>query len=362
MKRAIAAMAATMMTIALAGCGGSKEETAPVKSDSGEETADVSTSESSASDETICIYTNNASDGRAEWFTEKAAEAGYDILVVDVGASDATNRVLAERNNPLCDVLFGLNNIEYEKLKAADCLEKWEPDWVETVDQNLIDKDGYYYPVSTTPLLLIGNADYADMPSDWTDLIQDKYKGLYQLHGLGGGTGKTVYASIVSRYKDPEGELGISEEGWEIAKAFIGNAHDIAEGADAIGDVIDGTYPMDEHWASGVLTEQKNRGYKFQIMTPEVGEPFVVESLAIVKGTDKYDLCVEFCNWLGGSEMQLEWSNNFGTIPCQQEALENVSDDIKELVAVLKPQELDWAFIAENVDAWVEKAELEFMQ
>jgi len=33
---------------------------------------------------------------------------------------------------------------------------------------------------------------------------------------------------------------------------------------------------------------------------PEVGEPFVVESLAIVKGTDKYDPCVELCNWLGG--------------------------------------------------------------
>ncbi len=84
------------------------------------------------------------------------------------------------------------------------------------------------------PLLPIGNADYADMPSEWTDPVQEKYKGQYQLHGLGGGTGKTVYASIVSRYKDPE-----------------------------------------------------------------VGEPFVVESLAIVKGTDKYDLCVEFCNWLG---------------------------------------------------------------
>ena len=226
----------------------------------------------------------------------------------------------------------------------------------------MIDSDGYYYPVTTTPLLLIGNVDYEDMPSDWTDLTDEKYSGLYQLHGLNGGTGKTVYASIISRYQDPEGELGISDEGWEIAASFLGNAHNIAEGEDSIGEVIDGTYPMDEHWASGVLTEQKERDYKFQVMTPEVGEPYVVESVAIAKGTKNYDLCVEFLNWLGSSDIQLEWSNNFGTIPCQKDALANVSDDLAELMEMLTPQDLDWGFIAENIDAWVEKAELEFIQ
>lgn len=315
-----------------------------------------------AEDETIVVYTNNGSEGRDEWLVNRAAEAGYTVEVVSLGASEATERMIAEKNNPLCDVTFGLNNIEYEKLKANDLLQTWEPDWLDGVDSSLVDPDGYYYPVTTTPLVLIGNADYENMPSDWTDLVKEEYAGLYQLHGLGGGTARTVYASIISRYADPDGELGISEEGWEIAAAFIGNAHNIAEGEDSIGEVIDGTYPLDEHWASGVLTEEKDRNYQFQIMTPEVGEPFVVESLAIAKGTDKYDLCVEFLNWLGSAEIQLEWSNNFGTIPCQEEALVNVSDELKELMEILTPQELDWAFIAENIDSWVEKAELEFVQ
>ena len=173
---------------------------------------------------------------------------------------------------------------------------------------------------------------------------------------------KTVFASIISRYQDPDGDLGISDEGWEIAAKFLGNAHNIADGEDAVGSVIDGTYPMDEHWASGVLTEQKDRDYKFQIMTPDIGEPYVVESLAISAGTKKYDTCVAFLNWLGSSDVQLDWSNNYGTIPCQKEALDQVSDDIKELMETLKPQDLDWSFIAENVDAWVEKAELEYVQ
>ncbi len=315
-----------------------------------------------ADDETIVVYTNNGSEGRDEWLVNRAAEAGFTVEVVSLGASEVTERMIAEKNNPLCDVTFGLNNIEYEKLKANDLLQTWEPDWVDGVDSSLVDADGYFYPVTTTPLLLIGNAEYDNMPSDWTDLVNEEYAGLYQLHKLSGGTARTVYASIISRYADPDGELGISEEGWEVAAAFIGNAHNIAEGEDSIGEVIDGTYPLDEHWASGVITEEKERGYDFQIMTPEVGEPFVVESLAIAKDTDKYDLCVEFLNWLGSAEIQLEWSDNFGTIPCQEEALANVSDELKELMDVLTPQELDWAFIAENIDAWVEKAELEFVQ
>ena len=312
--------------------------------------------------QSIVIYTNNGSEGRDEWLINRAAEEGFNVQVVSLGASAVTERMIAEKNNPLCDVVFGLNNIEYEKLKANDLLETWKPDWTDGVDESLIDSDGYYYPVTTTPLLLIGNVDYEDMPSDWTDLTDEKYSGLYQLHGLNGGTGKTVYASIISRYQDPEGELGISDEGWESAASFLGNAHNIAEGEDSIGEVIDGTYPMDEHWASGVLTEQKERDYKFQVMTPEVGEPYVVESVAIAKGTKNYDLCVEFLNWLGSSDIQLEWSNNFGTIPCQKDALANVSDDLAELMEMLTPQDLDWGFIAENIDAWVEKAELEFIQ
>ena len=311
---------------------------------------------------TLVVYTNSGSDGRDEWLMNRAAEDGFHVEVVHLGASAVTERMIAEKNNPLCDVTFGLNNIEYEKLKAADLLEKWEPDWTDGVDESLIDEDGYYYPVSSTPLLLIGNADYEDMPSDWTDLTDEKYAGLYQLHGLEGGTDKTVYASIISRYPDPDGELGISDEGWEIAAAIYGNAHNIAEGEDSIGEVIDGTYPLDEHWASGVLTEQSERDYQFQIMTPEIGVPFVVESVAIAKGTENYDLCVAFLNWLGSAEIQLEWSNNFGTIPCQAEALEGVSEDISSLMSNLKAQELDWGFIAENIDAWVEKAELEFVQ
>ena len=70
--------------------------------------------------ESIVVYTNNGGEGRDQWLIERAAEEGYNVQVVHGGASEITQRMIAEKNNPLCDVVFGLNNIEYEKLKANE--------------------------------------------------------------------------------------------------------------------------------------------------------------------------------------------------------------------------------------------------
>lgn len=88
----------------------------------------------------ITIYTNNGSEGRDVWLVDRAAEAGYNVQVVGLGALDVANRMIAEKNNPLCDVVFGLNSIEFEKLKAQDLLQTWEPDWTDGVDASLIDR------------------------------------------------------------------------------------------------------------------------------------------------------------------------------------------------------------------------------
>ena len=71
---------------------------------------------------------------------------------------------------------------------------------------------------------------------------------------------------------------------------------------------------------------------------------------------------VEFANWFGSSETQEAWMNKFGTIPCQKAALEKAPEDVKEFIGSVHQQEMDWKFVAENLDSWVEKVELELMK
>lgn len=316
---------------------------------------------SADSKEQIIVYSNSVGNGRGDWLKEKAEEAGFNIEYVDIQGGDLANRIIAEKNNVQADMVFGLNNLEYERLKAEDTLEKWEPGWAGEVDLSLGDADGYYYPLVVQPLVNMMNADLENPPEDYTDLINEEWNNKYTILNFGGGTGKTILASLLVRYQDPHGEAGISEEGWDFVKQWVQNGHMQVEGDDVVGAVIDGTYPICEYWGSGVIQSQNERDYKFQIMTPEIGVPYVTEQVGILKGAKHQEAAIEFANWFGSAEVQEEWMNQFGTIPCQESALENAPDDVKEFLGKVHKQDIDWSFVAEYLDQWIQKVELEFM-
>lgn len=361
------------MALSLAGCGtkepakdteAQKEEAAQKAEDSrdGETNEKESGALEADRSQKLIIYTNSGSNGRDVWLKDEAAKAGYNVEVVQIQGGDLANRIIAEKNNPQADLVFGLNSIEYEKLKKESVLDQWEPVWAGEVDMSLGDKEGYYYPIVIQPLVNIMSADLENPPKDYTDLVNPEWNGKYTILNFGGGTGKTILASLLVRYRDEAGEAGISEEGWKFVKNWIQNGHMEQQGDDNVGNVISNKIPIAEMWGSGVLQNQTERDYKFQIMVPEIGVPYVTEQVAMITGSKNRDLAVDFANWFGSADVQAAWMNQFGTIPCQQKALEEAPEDIREFIDKVHPQDMDWAFVAENIEQWVEKCELEFLQ
>ena len=81
----------------LAACsGGSNSTTAS----SSEEKADKS--------QELVIYSNSVSNGRGDWLTAKAKEAGFNIKMVDIPGAQLADRVIAEKNNAVADMVFGI--------------------------------------------------------------------------------------------------------------------------------------------------------------------------------------------------------------------------------------------------------------
>lgn len=318
-----------------------------------------------AGDQTLIVYTNSGSDGRGDWLKERAAQDGFSIVYVQLGGGDLANRIVAEKNNQIADLVFGLNAVEYEKLKAQDLLLQYEPSWAKEVDMSLGDADGYYYPIVVQPLLLVYNPEFvtADAaPQDWTDLANPEFKDKTTLLGLGGGTAKTILSSILVRYADPNGTYGISDEGWSVITAIIQNQHITTEGEDFWGNAVSGTHPMLMMWGSGLIQNEKSLGVDFEVMTPEVGVPFVVEQVAIFKNSQKTELARQFVDWFGSAKIQGEWSAKFGSTPAQPEALKAASAEVNALMTTVKPQPIDWGFVAENIDKWMEKIQLEAVE
>ena len=355
----------TMIVVMLASCAPAPAATtAPT---SAQANTDVQptvapTKAQASGNQTLIVYTNSGSDGRGDWLKERAAQDGFQIEYVQLGAGDLANRLVAEKNNQIADLVFGLNAVEYEKLKNQDMLLKYEPSWAKAVDMTLGDKDGYYYPTVVQPLLLAYNPKVVTTdaaPKDWTDLAKPEFKDKATLLAVNGGTAKTILASIMVRYTDPNGTYGISKQGWDVIKSVIQNQHIAADGEDYWGNAISGKRPMLMMWGSGLLQNEKSRSVDFDFMAPDVGVPYVVEQVAIFKNSKNTELARQFADWFGSAKIQSEWSVKFGTTPAHPDALKDSSADVKALMAAVKPQKIDWSFVAANIDKWMEKIQLE---
>lgn len=315
----------------------------------------------------LVVYSNSVSEGRGDWLREKAAEAGFNLAFVDVGGGALTERLIAEKNNPMCDVFFGLNGMSFVRLEREDIMIPYVPSWASEVDMSLASKDGLYHPIVIQPLVMVYNTDVYDKstaPNDWFQLGADpRFNGKHTIHAMNGATCQTILSSMLVRYRDDNGLYGVSEEGWEGMRKYIASSHLAAPGEDFFGNVLNESLPISQLWGSGLLQRYDElKVTNVDYAEPAVGSPFIVEQVAIAKGTTKPELAKDFIDWFGGAELQAAWARRFGTIPAHAGALGATSERAQEMLRRLRPQPMDWAFIADNIEYWLEKIQLEFVQ
>ncbi|RMB61677.1 extracellular solute-binding protein [Tessaracoccus antarcticus] len=321
-----------------------------------------------ASGDTLIVYTNSNADGRAEWLHDEAAKAGFAIEVVGQGGGDTTNKIMAERGNPVADVVFGLNHMYFSTLVAGDALEPYEPSWSGDVDADLADPsgDGNFWPLVQQGIVLAYNAEVfspEEAPQNWTDLWNDeRFDGRYEsVEGLGGATTQLIFAGILDDYKDPEGDLGISDEGWAQIEGYFEHGSTVVPEKDLYLRIAEGEVDMGQMFTSGIPSRETEFGVDSEIMRPEHGIPFAVEQIAVVKGTDQAERAHEFIDWFGSAETQTAWSAEFDSMPVNKGAIANADPAIVKFHEELKQQEIDWSFAAEHIASWIEKVELEYV-
>ncbi|ACU86571.1 extracellular solute-binding protein, family 1 [Brachybacterium faecium] len=316
--------------------------------------------------ETLTVYSNSVADGRGEWLQEQAASDGFSLQFVDLGGGDIQNRLLAEASNPIADVVFGLNNVYFEKLKAAEVLAAYTPAWSGEVDASLGDGE-CFWPIVREPIMLVCNdaafPDGEGAPADWPDLWTDPaFEGRYEVpSSLGGATAQMVLSGILSRFRDDAGELGISGDGWEQLGDFFAKGSRAVQGTDLYARMASGEVDMGQMWLAGKFSREEEYGIATTAVKPEIGVPNAVQHVAQVAGTKRAETAAAFIDWFGGAEVQAAWSNEFFTAPTNEAALESANQDAVEMTDSFALQEIDWGFVAENLDGWVEKIELDVL-
>ena len=317
---------------------------------------------------TLTVYSNSLSDGRAEWLTDKAKEAGFDLQLVDAGGGAVYNRLVAEKSNPIADVTFGLNDLYFQQLISEDVLEPYEPEWASTIDADQIDESGAYYPIVKEPIMLVCNDAAFDspseMPQDWTDLWEkNQFHGRYEVPAsLGGATTQMVISGIMSRYLDDSGKLGVSAEGWDAIQGWYTNGVRAEEGTDLYAQMKTGKVDCGQMWLAGKVTREEQYGVKTTAANPATGVPMVRQGIALIKGTKHEDSAKKFIDWFGSAQVQAGWSQEFATAPTNKDALETGNTDAIEYTNSFNEQDIDWKLIAEHLDSWVEEIQLNYVK
>src|SRR5580658_3854567 len=108
------------------------------------------------------------------------ADLGYDIPFDNKNSGQALLQMIAEKGNPVADVVYYGVNFGM-KAKAADVIAPYRPQGWDQVPAALKDPDGYWTTIHSGTLGLFVNVDALGgnpVPACWKDLLKPQYKGM----------------------------------------------------------------------------------------------------------------------------------------------------------------------------------------
>ena len=108
------------------------------------------------------------------------ADLGYDIPFDNKNSGQALSQVIAEKSNPIADVLYYGVNFGM-KAKAAGVVDDYKPKGFDEVPVGLKDADGAWTTIHSGTLGLFINKDALagkPVPACWKDLLKPDYKGM----------------------------------------------------------------------------------------------------------------------------------------------------------------------------------------
>lgn len=315
--------------------------------------------------ETVVLYSNAISDGRGEWIQDQALEIGIDLQLVSQGGVGLANRLVAERYNPMADVVFGLNQLLWADMVAESIITPFVPTWASEVPSHLNHSNGYFHAVALVANLLAydtAQVDAGQAPTDWLDLwTNPNFHGLYATpNALTGSTTHMVLSGIFARFLDPDGLMGVSDEGWAHIAAKYRYATVVDQ--DIFGSWVDPALntSMGQIWHMGIPTREEQFDLTANFVVPSVGVPFSVEGVALINGANNSDAARRFIEWFGSAEVMQGFGAAFEYLPANPNALHGLSDATMT-IAALPEQNIDWDTVSANMGDWLEHIYLFYM-
>ena len=253
---------------------------------------------STAYAETLTVYTAV----EAEDLKKYAARFNEDYPDIEIkwvrdSTGIITAKLLAEKNNPKADVIWGLAATSLLLMKSEDMLMPYAPVGLEKLDPKFKDKGDApsWTGMDAWVAAICFNTVEAKKhgltpPRSWQDLTQVQYKGHVAMpNPNSSGTGFLDVSSWLQMF----GEF----KGWEFMDALHDNIdHYTHSGSKPCKQAARGEVVIGVSFAFRGA-KSKSKGAPLEIIIPSEGIGWDMEATAIVKGTKKLKAAQALVDW-----------------------------------------------------------------
>ncbi len=255
--------------------------------------------------ETVVVYTSLENEEVVEYL--KAAKKGLpdlDIQAIRLSTGELGARMLAEKDNPQADLIWGWAVTNMSEFVPKGMLVPYKPKGWEMIPANFKDPAGYWTAIDLYAAALVPNTKVLEqknlpMPKGWNDLLNPVYKDMLIMpNPASSGTGFLQVASLLVML-DPEYKTKPVEENkaWDFLKELDKNMGQyIKSGSKPAKLTAAGEYAVGCSFAF-VYSSLKKKGFPVALVLPEEGAGFELEANALLKGAKHEAAAKKFLDW-----------------------------------------------------------------
>ena len=295
---------------------------------------------------TLTVYTAIEADDLKRYAAEfNKQHPDIEIKWVRDSTGIVTAKLLAEKDNPQADVVWGLAATSLMLLKAEGMTHPYKPKGVEKLDKKFVDSDEppHWTGMDAWVAAICVNTIEAKknnlpIPTSWKDLTKPVYKGhVVMPNPNSSGTGFLDVSSWLQMF----GEDG----GWQFMDDLHKNiAWYTHSGSKPCRQAGAGETPIGVSFAYRGA-KVKNKGAPIEIIMPAEGAGWDMEATTIIKGTKNLDAAKKLVDFTVSKEANMMYNTVYAVVayPGIAQPVKNYPDNIAG-----KMMDNDFQFAAEN--------------
>ena len=301
-KIAVLVLVIALAAVSLTGC--------VKKAGSGE-----SGGEGAAEEDVLNVYTALEDEQINEYlkeFKEKYPDVTVNITRDSTGV--ITSKLLAEKDNPVADVVWGLSATSLLVLAQNDMLEAYAPEGVDRILPEF--KDDADVPewvgIDAWETAFIVNKEVLQskgidtVPKSYQDLLDPKYEGLIAMSNpASSGTGLLTVNGVLALYGE--------DEGWEYLDQLDKNvAVYMHSGSQPAKSTAAGEYGIGVSFGYRCIKSAEEVGSDIcEAVFPEEGSGWDMEANALIKKDSVKETSKKFLDWAISDNIMQKYAQNY---------------------------------------------------